>query len=154
MICLDYNLNKNKIFLEEIDKEGIDKNKIEFLINAICPPGCPFRKNHYDLNGFFGKTYGKQYKMRDCKITNSTLYPNNYINNFSVEDVFNYEKNGFSNFKLEGRSLNTYEVLLNYIKYMVKPEYQLVIIRYVLDQINKIDIYDFNIFQTINEKPS
>ena len=46
-ICLDYNLNHNMDFLKTIE----EKEKIEFLINAICPPGCPNRKLHYNLNG-------------------------------------------------------------------------------------------------------
>ena len=31
---------------------------------------------------------------------------------------------GFSHFKLEGRTLSHSEVVGNYLKYMVKPEYQ------------------------------
>jgi hypothetical protein len=32
---------------------------------------------------------------------------------------------GFSNFKLEGRTLTDLEVLMNIAKYMIKPEYQM-----------------------------
>lgn len=47
-VCLDYNQNHNSD-LKNLAQE--DKDKIEFLCNAICPPGCPNRKEHYKLNG-------------------------------------------------------------------------------------------------------
>jgi hypothetical protein len=85
LVCLDYNLNKNKDFLLSFTEE--EREKVEFLINSICPPGCPNRKNHYELNGLFGKTFGKNYPMRECLVTNSNLYPNNYIHNFTFEEI-------------------------------------------------------------------
>lgn len=154
MICADYNLNKNKKFLTDIEENNLNKNKIEFLINAICPPGCPYRKDHYYLNGLFGQTYGKPYKMRDCLVKHSTLYPNNFSNNLTIEDVFKYEENGFSNFKLEGRTLEKTEVLLNYINYMVKPEYKELIIFYILEKLKEFDLNTFDVEYFKTDRPS
>ena len=61
MVCLDYNLNKNLKFLETIPNDL--RPKVEFLSNAICPPGCPNRKAHYYLNSTYGLTYGREYTM-------------------------------------------------------------------------------------------
>lgn len=60
-VCLDYNNNHKKdlLNLEE-------KNKVEFLCNAICPPGCPARKEHYKLNGLYYLNYLKNYAMPEC----------------------------------------------------------------------------------------
>jgi len=58
MVCLDYNLNKNKKVLELPEEI---RHKCEFLVNAICPPGCLNRKEHYKLNGLYSLTYGKSY---------------------------------------------------------------------------------------------
>jgi hypothetical protein len=41
-ICLDYNLNSNINFLNDLPQEA--REKCEFLCNAICAPGCPTRK--------------------------------------------------------------------------------------------------------------
>lgn len=46
-------------------------------------------------------------------------------NNLSKKDIYEkYIKEGFSNFKIEGRTLSPYEIALNYVKYMVKDEYK------------------------------
>jgi hypothetical protein len=125
MVCLDYNLNYNMQFLNNIPKENRDK--VEFLINAICPAGCPNRKEHYRLNGLYYLNYGKHYNI-SCGIKDNTLdYDSAKMrNNISPTDIYNtYAPLGFSNFKLEGRSLPDLEVLINIVKYMIKPEYQL-----------------------------
>ena len=59
MICLDYNLNKNMTMLDSIPEES--RNQCEFLVNAICPPGCPNRKKHYSLNSLFSLSKNRYY---------------------------------------------------------------------------------------------
>lgn len=133
MVCLDYNLNKNKTMLESLDEN--QRNKCEFLVNAICNPACPFRKNHYRLNSIFYLNYGKEYKMDGCNIVYGILHPTmiNSKNNLTIEEIKNYYiPNHFNHFKLEGRSLSWTENLCNYIRYMVKPEYQLYVISELL----------------------
>lgn len=125
MTCLDYNLNHNQTFLESIPKEL--RPKVEFLINAICPAGCPNRKEHYRLNGFFHLNFCKNYHIT-CGIKEGTLDFDSIQkrNNITPDEIYNqYVKKGFSNFKIEGRTLSNLELLLNIAKYMVKPNYQL-----------------------------
>lgn len=135
MICLDYNLNKNKKMLDGIPKDN--RSKCEFLVNAICPPGCPNRKEHYRLNGLFSLTYGRPYATQDCPIVSNTLGPDQMCsrNNLTPEEIYkDYVPNGFVNFKLEGRTLGVVENLCNYVRYMVKPEYQLFVINLLLNE--------------------
>ena len=122
-VCLDYNHNHRIKDLELLDQ--FQKNKIEFLVNAICPSGCPNRKEHYRLNSVSHLNLGKNYTI-NCKITDYNMAYNSrcYQNNITAEKLYNlYVPLGFLNFKLEGRSLKKEEVILNYCYYMVKPEY-------------------------------
>ena len=122
-ICLDYNLNHNFEFLNSLNPEN--KDKVELLINAICPPGCPNRKLHYKLNGLSALTYQNRYEV-ECQINNGVNTLNSYKNSIQPDEIFNtYQNIGISHFKLEGRTLSDGEIAANYIKYMIKPEYQL-----------------------------
>ena len=124
MVCLDYNLNHNKKLLNFSPEE---KEKTEFLCNAICPPACPYRKEHYKLNSFFSLTYGIPYNIQNCSIKYNTvefeqINSSNYI---TLEQIQNYYyPNGFKYFKLEGRTLSPLEVLCNYANYFIKSEYR------------------------------
>lgn len=129
-VCIDYNLNHNQEFLQNIADE--DKSKIEFLINAICPPGCPNRKLHYHLNGMSALTYQNSFDI-ECKIQNGINTLNCYKNSIQPEEIHDtYYPMGFTNFKLEGRTLSDAEVAANYVKYMIKPEFQLRCLSYIL----------------------
>lgn len=133
LTCLDYNLNKNWKYLNSIPQEYRDK--VEILINAICPPGCQERKEHYRLNSLSNLTYGKRFNVDSCRLKENTLFPNlNKRNNLSLEEINDlYYPKGFKYFKLEGRTLSDAENALNYVKYTVKPEYQLFIAELLLN---------------------
>lgn len=122
-VCLDYNLNHNKELLSSLNPD--ERFKCEFLCNAICPPGCKHRKEHYRLNSLFSLNGGKYYSV-NCGINGSTLHPRvmSYHNNISPKDIQEYSQEGFSHFKLEGRSLSDVEVVLNLTRYCIKEEYQ------------------------------
>ena len=125
MVCLDYNLNHNMKFLESLDKDI--RSKVELLTNAICPSGCPNRKKHYKLNSLFSLTYGKSYNIPECGIRFSTVNPisRKYPNTISPEEIYQiYAPMGFNLMKIEGRTFGQLELALNYIHYMIKPEYQ------------------------------
>lgn len=136
LICLDYNLNNKFDFLNSLTQE--EKDKCEFLCNAICNPGCPNRKDHYRLNGIYYLNYGKPYSMEHCVIKGNTLHPLTIgsKNNISPESIFNdYVPNGFNHFKLEGRTLSITENVCNFVRYLIKPEYQQY---YIVTTLNKI----------------
>ena len=124
LVCLDYNLNKNYKYLESIPDE--DKKKVEFLVNAICPPGCPNRKHHYFLNGIEHLSYNRKYFI-DCAIKEGLNHPDtiNYKTTITLEDIYNYYlPHGFNNFKIEGRTVSPGELICTYARLFIKPEYQ------------------------------
>ncbi|WP_458457753.1 hypothetical protein [Pseudobutyrivibrio sp.] len=123
----DFRLNKK---LEQLNAlpEAM-KDKFEFLCNECCAFGCTDRKACYE--NVSRKSLGE-----DCEdhICTSPQAARGYrfsdaMNNpgfISVEDIKNiYMPAGFSNFKIEGRSLGSAIVLEFILYYMVKPEYQL-----------------------------
>lgn len=137
MVCLDYNLNSNINFLQSLTKEQVEKT--EFLVNAICPPGCPNRKLHYKLNSVSHVNYGKNFQI-NCGIEGGINSRSvvNYKNNLTYEDIKNiYAPMGFKYFKLEGRTLSPLDVLTNYVQYMVKPEYQFEVLAEVYEACQK-----------------
>lgn len=143
MVCLDYNLNKNFKLLDTFTPEV--KAKCEFLCNAICPPGCPQRKEHYKYNSLFSLSYGKGYQMENCHIQANTLSPItcSYHNNISPEELYNtYVPKGFNLFKLEGRTLGELEVVLNYARYMAKPEYENFVVTLLMKENGDLKIYN------------
>lgn len=102
-----------------------EKNRIELLCNAICPPGCPNRKKHYLLNGNFMISGGQSYGI-NCLIDKNILHPEllNSKNNISPEKIEEwYLLNNFHNFKLEGRTLSDITLIGIYAYYLVKKEY-------------------------------
>jgi collagenase-like PrtC family protease len=148
MVCLEYTLNHNKNFLESLTKE--EKLKTEFLINAICPPNCVNRKEHYKLNSLFNLNYGKKYKMNYCGINGNGLDPDDKLVNSThllADEIFNYYvPNGFYNFKIEGRTFNPLRHICSLVQYMVKPKYQIYVISlfdsFLRDKGNKSFIYN------------
>ena len=63
----------------------------------------------------------------ECKIKNSTVSNDviNFKNNISPEEIINYYYPlGYHMFKLEGRTLSSIEIILNYARYFIKPEHQ------------------------------
>ena len=120
-VCLDYNLNHNRMLLEEILKKDL-QDKTEFLCNAICPPGCPSRKEHYKLNGISALHLYKIFTVPECTISSHCFSEQafHYTNNLSPQEINEYETRGFSNFKLEGRTLEDTELLMLYIHYFIK----------------------------------
>ena len=80
--------------------------------------------------------YLKTYTIPKCGITENTLASTtqHYTNNISPEEILTvYAPKGFSMFKLEGRTLDEQEVLLNYVRYMIKPEHQFWVLSKLLD---------------------
>lgn len=123
-VCLDYDLNHNKKFLESIPKE--DRHKVEFLANAICRPGCPIRKQHYAYTGEAQRTWLREkYEItQGCNIVENLTHPSKLgkENNLSLEKIDEYYDMGFKYFKLEGRTLSSATMLGCYLYYFIKPE--------------------------------
>lgn len=123
----DFRLNKSFTQLESLSQN--EKDKVEFLCNECCYFGCQDRKACYENVSL--KSLGVPCEDHICKAPNA-----NQGYRFSsakknpgfigIEDIKNtYLPMGFSNFKIEGRSLGSAILLEFLLYYMTKPEYQL-----------------------------
>ena len=123
----DFRLNKEYEHLFALPDEL--KRKVEFLCNECCWFDCPDRKACYEAVS--RKNLGEDGAEHLCvsptadrgyRFSDAMRNPG-FI---GIEDIQkNYLPNGFSQFKIEGRSLGSAVVLEFLLYYMIKPEYQL-----------------------------
>lgn len=125
----DFRLNKQFEQFELLSDE--EKEKVEFLCNECCSYRCKERKACYE-------NVSRKILEEQCTdhVCNSPEAKEGYrfskaMQNpmfISVEDIKDcYLPRGFSNFKVEGRSLGSALILEMLLYYMVKPEFQLVV---------------------------
>ena len=123
----DFRLNKVFAQLEALPQT--QKDKVEFLCNECCWPGCADRKRCYE--NVSRKNLGEACPDHQCVAPDaqegyrfSKAMQNPAF--IGVSDIQNtYQPMGFTNFKIEGRSLGSALVLEFLLYYMTKPEYQL-----------------------------
>ena len=141
IVVIDYDLNHDFETLRRIP----DKKKCELLVNASCNPACPRRSAHYRAVGFQqiaiaeharkfpnvpfdGKKLVEEHpelqSYADCPYAKRTLYGviglKNYISPDEIWDT--YIPMGFEQFKIEGRTFETFNLVEHYMHYMIKPE--------------------------------
>lgn len=121
----DFRLNKAFDKLNALTQP--QKNKIEFLCNECCSFGCTDRKSCYE--SVSRKSLGEDSDNHVCKAEGAAdgyLFSKAMENPgfIGVDDICDsYLPMGFTNYKIEGRSLGSAIVLEMLIYYMVKPEY-------------------------------
>lgn len=123
----DFRLNKALDRLNALPDDA--KRKVEFLCNECCWFDCPERRACYETVS--RKNLGEACAEHICaspraekgyRFSDAVKNPG-FIGLAEIRDV--YLLNGFSHFKLEGRSLGSAVVLEFLLYYMTKPEYQL-----------------------------
>lgn len=123
----DFRLNKAFDKLQNLTKS--EKNKVEFLCNECCWEGCKERKTCYE--NVSRKNLGENCPDHKCSSPNAN---EGYRFSKAMESplfisIDNIQKQylpaGFTNFKIEGRSLGSALILEFLLYYMTKPEYQL-----------------------------
>lgn len=123
----DFRLNKRFTELEDLRQE--EKEKTEFLVNECCSFGCPDRKACYEAVSRVALGIEEHPHMCVSNDANEGYKFSNAMKNpgfISVEAIQNtYMPMGFSNFKIEGRSLGSALLLEFILYYMTKPEYQI-----------------------------
>ena len=123
----DFRLNKAFDKLDTLSAG--QKDKIEFLCNECCYFGCKDRKECYE-------TVSRRNLGEDCSDFHCNAPDSEGGYQFSkamknqgfigIQDIQKrYLPMGFSNFKIEGRSLGSALILEFLLYYMTKPEYQL-----------------------------
>ena len=126
-VVLDFRVNKELDKLNRLSEK--QKDKVEFLCNECCWFGCADRKKCYETVS--RKNLGEKFKEYRCvapdaesgyKFSKAMTNPG-FI---GIDDIKNiYMPMGFSNFKIEGRSLGSALILEFLLYYMTKPEYQI-----------------------------
>ena len=123
----DFRLNREMDRLAALPAEL--KGKVEFLCNEACRFDCPDRKACYE--NVSRKNLGEDCEDHICvsphaergyRFSDAMENPG-FIGIREMRD--DYMPNGFSHFKIEGRSLGSAVVLEFLLYYMTKPEYQL-----------------------------
>ena len=123
----DFRLNKSIQKLEGLNQT--QKNKVEFLCNECCSFGCTDRKACYE--NVSRKSLGEDCEDHICASPQAArgYRFSDAMNNpgfIGIEDIKNiYLPAGYSNYKIEGRSLGSAIILEFLLYYMTKPEYQL-----------------------------
>ena len=123
----DFRLNRAFVRLNALPESR--KRKVELLCNECCWFECPDRKECYE--NVSRKNLGEDCADHICASPNAqrgyrfsdAMKNPGFI---GIEDIQGrYLPNGFSHFKIEGRSLGSAVVLEFLLYYMTKPEHQL-----------------------------
>ena len=123
----DFRLNKAFDRLKVLNQT--QKDKVEFLCNECCYTGCNDRKACYE--NVSKKALGEDCPDHICKAPNSeggykfskAMKNPAFISLNDIQDI--YLPMGFTNFKIEGRSLGSALLLEFILYYMTRPEYQI-----------------------------
>lgn len=119
LVVLDYDLNHNEEVLKALEPQA---SRIEILVDEICFPGCPKRKEHYadesrmQLEFEKGTVFPcpnrtKRPSFSECRKREAFI---------SREVLGGYIERGYRNFKLVGRGLPIEMVKESYLYYLVK----------------------------------
>lgn len=122
------------------DKEKLfqlPKDRTELLINSFCALNCPnFFDHHYQTSL---QIAGLPYEKLPCNSMGYTFYEQiSHKQSLSLDELYSfYVTQGFSHFKIEGRSYHPIEMAEVYVYYLVRPEYRLIarqqLLRLVID---------------------
>ncbi|MGI6118288.1 MAG: hypothetical protein ACOYBC_07830 [Bilifractor sp.] len=126
-VVADFRLNKAFSQLEKLPRKM--KDKAEFLCNECCDTHCEERKQCYEAvsREVLGED-GPEHRCRAPHGGEGYVFSRAMENPefIGIDDIRKrYLPMGFSNFKIEGRSLGSALVLEFLLYYMTKPEYQL-----------------------------
>lgn len=138
-ICLDYDYNYNYDFLNSIPEK--ERDRVEILINSICPKGCDMRVLHQEFSAKRQLEFdsdddcdNSESFFRVCPLMKRTqdmqaskqgniidiLEGTNYI---LPQDLERYLDLGFNHFKIQGRELTPSQILAELFPYLIRPEY-------------------------------
>ena len=123
----DFRLNKAFDRLQALPDRL--KDKLEFLCNECCWPGCRDRKACYEAVS--RKNLGESGPEHRCAAPEAqggyrfskAMENPAFIGIHDIQNI--YLPTGFSNFKIEGRELGSALILEFLLYYMTKPEHQL-----------------------------
>lgn len=122
LVVLDYDFNHDEKVLEKIQPYA---DRIEILVNETCQGHCPSRVKHYiemsrhQLEFDTSIQFPCSDPAKERNTFNASMRSPNFISN---DDIVEYSKRGFVNFKIVGRGLTREFYIDSIIYYLVKPE--------------------------------
>lgn len=125
-VVADFRLNKQYTKLAGLSQE--EKDKAEFLCNECCDFGCSERKECYEAVSRLALGEEDHHSCPSSWAAEGYTFSRAMENPgfISTEDIIHkYLPMGFSNFKIEGRSLGSALILEFLLYYLTKPQYQL-----------------------------
>lgn len=140
LVVLDYDHNHNEKVIERITPYA---DRIEILTNEPCQPNCPNRVNHYrDISKSVLEHNTK--KIFFCTEPQTpyagTLQGSMRRPHFmSTEDINEYAKMGFVNYKIVGRGLSKDFYIDSLVYYLVKTEYRESIRKHIVGTMDMIE---------------
>ncbi|MCR5323860.1 MAG: hypothetical protein K6E85_11395 [Lachnospiraceae bacterium] len=121
LVVLDYDLNHDQEVLNALEP---DADRIEILVDEICYPECPKRKEHYADEGLRQLTFDKDtpFPCPNRKTAPSfaeAMKRPAFIGNDTIGE---YIDRGYVNFKLVGRGLPPMLLIDSFVYYLAKDE--------------------------------
>ena len=122
LVVLNYNKNKDREFLDAVERP----ERLEVMANELCNPGCPHRTEHY-LHHSRDQLEGRVTEFRRCNLaghdfwreapTSPTILTGDDVR--ALRDRY-----GVRRFKLVGRGVASAMNLESYLYYLVRPEHR------------------------------
>lgn len=123
MVVLDYDLNHDESVLASLEPVA---DRVEILVDEICYPNCPKRKDHYasESQAQLEFDVDSRFDCPNTKVKPSFAESKKRPAFIGNSDIGSYIDRGFRNFKLVGRGLPIEFVKDSYMYYLVKDEYR------------------------------
>jgi hypothetical protein len=104
------------------------RNKLEIIVNTICPNNCKSRKNHYEhISNLNINNNDITFKcIHESYCGNGNLYEIlNAPQVVTIDMINTYLNLGINHFKIQGRTNDDVDLIETFAYYLIKPKYQL-----------------------------
>ena len=125
LVVLDYDLNHDEEVLQQIVDSG-NAGRCEILVNEVCYPGCPKRKEHYEQQSRLQLEYDTVTTFPCPNIQTPRKFSECMNRPAFIKDneIGSYIDRGFRQFKIAGRGMPEEYLMESYLYFLVRPEYR------------------------------